>query len=70
MILSAGDPAAMIPEDRLDEVAKLLAEAILRCRHRRLLKANPSGGTGENELEVIECSSAHGTKTMEIREPA
>ena len=56
-----GDPAA-----RLDELARLLAEAILRARHRRILKEIPARGTREKELELVARTSTHGTRNGEL----
>jgi len=46
------------PATRLGELARILAEAILRARHRRLLKRIPARGTREKELELLASSSA------------
>ena len=56
---------ARAPTAHLDEVARLLAEAILRARHRRLLKGIPPSGTPENQLEVLTTLSAHGARNGE-----
>ncbi len=55
-------PAA---DDRLLEVARLLAEGILRDRIRRFLKGNPAAGTREDSLELCAASSAHGPRNGE-----
>ncbi len=51
--------ASMDTDERLQEVARLLAEAILRSRLRRFLKRNATCGTREVVLELSATSSAH-----------
>jgi hypothetical protein len=62
-------PEPMDAHDRIRTVASLLAEAIMRCRLRRILKENLVNGTRENELEVCAASSAHGERTFQKGEP-
>jgi hypothetical protein len=52
-------------DDRLDEVARLLAEAMLRARHRRILKGNLRAGTREKALELSASSRTHGSRNGE-----
>ncbi len=55
--------ASMDTEERLLEVARLLAEAILRSRLRAFLKRNATCGTREDSLELSASSSAHACET-------
>ena len=59
---STGDTAALTADARLDEVARILAEAILRARHRRILKRIPSAWTTEKQLELCASARTHGPR--------
>ena len=50
----------MSTEDRLDEIAVLLAEAILRARVRRRRKLSKLSETRENRLELLRELRTHG----------
>jgi hypothetical protein len=50
-----------VAEDRLDEVAQLLAEAILRSRLRRNRKGDTRRKQSENRLALSATPSAHGS---------
>ena len=52
-------PASLDTEERLDAVARLLAEAILRSRLRR----NRGKSSRNNSLDLVPNSSAHVVET-------
>jgi hypothetical protein len=62
---SARDPISMSADDRLDEVASIIATAVLRLRLRRLDRRNATCKTRERELELVAGSSAHGHRKRE-----
>ncbi len=62
--------ASMDSDERLLEVARLLAEGILRSRLRRFLKRNATLGTREIPLELCASSSAHACETSRNGEHA
>ena len=53
------------PEDRLDEVAELLAEAILRVRLRRQRKRNVHRKPPDNPLAPSAGQSAHASNASQ-----
>ncbi len=55
--MRSSDREPLDADDRLLEVAKILAEAILRARLRRILKGNLPTGTREKPLELLPLSS-------------
>ncbi len=62
-MISSSDHIETDADDRLDQVARLLAEAILRHRLRLFLKRNATSGTRENVLALPASSSAHACET-------
>lgn len=57
------DPDEMDADARLQAVARILAEGLLRSRLRAGVKGIPATGTRENPLEVSTASAAHGGET-------
>ena len=57
-------------DDRLDEVAELLAEAILRARLRRDRKRNVHRKRPDNPLALSAATSAHASDSSRDGEPA
>jgi len=53
-------PDEMSPRQRLGEVARLLAEGILRRRLREARNPKIDNGFGENRLEAMRASRTHG----------
>lgn len=54
------DSYGMDADARLQAVARILAEGVLRSRLRAGVKGDPATGTTENPLEVSTASAAHG----------
>ena len=59
------DPANMTPEERVAEVAAILAEGVLRLRRRAAVRGNVSAvenplESGEKGLEHVAETSPHG----------
>ncbi len=68
--MRSSDREPLDADDRLDEVAKLLAVGILRAKLRRNLKRNLAGGTRENVLELCAASRTHACETSRNGEHA
>ena len=58
-----------VADERLDDVARILAIGLLRARFRQILKRNLPNRTTENRLELCALSSAHADRTSRTEEP-